>query len=79
MVPKQCRSTLLHLAHDIPLAGHLGIEKTKKRLLHHYYWPGIFPDVAKYCRTCEACQKSRTKKAGVKAKLIPMPILDEPF
>ncbi|XP_070576386.1 uncharacterized protein [Ptychodera flava] len=79
VVPRQCRATLLRLAHDIPLAGHLGVEKTKTRLLQHYYWPGIFPDVAKYCRTCEACQKAATRKAGIKAKLIPMPVLEEPF
>ncbi|XP_077987242.1 uncharacterized protein LOC144441327 [Glandiceps talaboti] len=79
VVPKHCRETLLRLAHDIPLAGHLGVEKTKRRLLQHYYWPGIFPDVASYCRTCEACQKAANRKAGVKAKLIPMPVLEEPF
>ena len=40
VLPLQCRSTVLKLAHDIPAACHLGINKTKDRVLQHYYWPG---------------------------------------
>ena len=36
MVPKVARDTALGLAHDIPLAGQLGVEKTKSRVLRHY-------------------------------------------
>ena len=30
VLPTQCCNTVLHLAHDIPLAGHLGKEKTSQ-------------------------------------------------
>ncbi|XP_070576339.1 uncharacterized protein [Ptychodera flava] len=79
VVPAECRNALLRVSHDIPLSGHLGIEKTKQRLLQYYYWPGIFKDVAEYCRTCSPCQKSARRRASEKAPLISMPIINIPF
>ena len=69
----------MKLAHDIPWSGHLGIEKTKDRVLQNYYWPGVFKDVADYCRSCPECQKTVCRRRGETAKLGQMPILDEPF
>ena len=69
---------VLRLAHDIPLGGHLGITKTKDRILEQYYWPGVFRSVKQYCRTCEICQRAGSKKPP-KAKLIPMPLIPKPF
>lgn len=79
VVPKVAREGLLRLAHDIPLAGHLGSEKTKDRLLRNYYWPGIFRDVARYCASCTECQKTAKRQSKNKAELIPMPVIEEPF
>ena len=75
VLPAPLRSTVLTLAHDIPMAGHLGKKKTADRLLNRFYWPGLFEE---HCRTCGPCQKSSTR--GVKkAPLVPLPIMDEPF
>ena len=52
VVPLQYRPSILKVAHDIPMAGHLGVTKTKDRILAHFYWPNIFQDVANYCKTC---------------------------
>ena len=78
VLPKKYRPMVLQLAHDIPLGGHMGIKKTKDRILQRYYWPGIFKDVAAYCRRCEVCQKSGTRKLP-KAGLVSMPLVDQPF
>ena len=78
VLPRRYRATVLRLAHDIPLRGHLGITKTKDRILARYYWPGVFQDVARYCRTCEVCQRSGTRKLP-KASMIPMPLMERPF
>ena len=76
--PRKCRSTVLELSHAIPIAGHCGKEKTRQRLLRRFYWPTIFQDVEKYCRSCSVCQRASTR--GVKrAPLIPLPIISEPF
>jgi hypothetical protein len=41
-VPVAGRDAILKIAHDIPLAGHPGIERTKARVLQNFYWPGVF-------------------------------------
>ena len=33
VLPQECRQTVLELGHEIPLAGHLGKEKTRQRIL----------------------------------------------
>ena len=58
VVPHCLCMEVLHQSHDEPMAGHLGINKTRERVLGKFYWPGIFKDVATYCRTCDACHKS---------------------
>ena len=78
MLPQQCRQAVLQLAHDVPMAGHMGITRTKDRLLQRYYWPGAFTDTANYCRSCEVCQKSNSK-CPTKAKMISMPLIEQPF
>ena len=78
MLPQQCRELVMRLSHDVPMAGHLGITKMKDRILQRYYWPGIFKDVANYCRGCEVCQRSTPRKPA-KAGLVPIPIVTHPF
>ena len=78
VLPQQCRERVLSLAHSIPMAGHLGKEKTRKRIMQHFYWPTIYKDVEHFCRCCRQCQKSFNK--GVpKAPLVPLPIVSTPF
>ncbi len=38
-VPKVIRSELISRQHDDPLAGHFGIEITRKLIARKYYWP----------------------------------------
>lgn len=78
VVPFRCRKELLKLAHTTPFAGHLGKTKTTQRLLQRFYWPGIFRDVADYCRSCSICQKAGPKRA-IRAPLVPLPIIATPF
>ena len=76
---KQIVDKLLQIAHDVPLGGHLGNRKTRQRILQSFFWPGIFIDVAHYCRTCAVCQKTVKKGKVFKAPLISIPPVDEPF
>ena len=78
VLPKECRLVVLRLAHDVPMAGHLGITKTKDRILQRYYWPGIFTEVARYCKSCEICQKSQPRRPA-RAEMVPMPLVSPPF
>ena len=42
VLPLQCRKIVLKLAHEIPLSGHLGKEKTSTRVLQRFYWPTLY-------------------------------------
>ena len=41
VVPQLLRAKLLHIAHDLPTSGHLGIKKTYDRLARHSFWLGM--------------------------------------
>ncbi|XP_075141564.1 uncharacterized protein LOC142217269 [Leptodactylus fuscus] len=79
VVPQPYRAELSRIAHDIPLAGHLGVTKTKARLSHLFYWPRMGKDVARYCCSCDTCQRMGKAGQSSKAPMIPMPIITEPF
>ncbi|XP_064399260.1 uncharacterized protein LOC135345747 [Halichondria panicea] len=78
VLPRHCREEVLKLAHSVPLAGHMGKEKTARRILQRFYWPTLYQDVAKYCKGCLTCQKS-TQSRTKRAPLIPLPTIQEPF
>ena len=78
VLPTQCRKTVLKMAHTIPLAGHMGRDKTARRIQQSFYWPTLFRDVADYCHRCPECQKTDTK-GQQRLPLVPLPIMKEPF
>jgi hypothetical protein len=77
VVPLQYRARIMEMAHDS--SGHLGVQKTKDRVLAHFYWPGVFQDIQKYCRTCDTCQRMDKGRRTRKVPLLPMPVIDVPF
>ncbi|XP_041461225.1 uncharacterized protein LOC121412478 [Lytechinus variegatus] len=80
VVPPQYRAEILRLAHDIPLAGHLGVRKTVARIRAHFYWPGLRKCVSEYCKSCHVCQVVGKPQHHIKpAPLIPIPVFPEPF
>ena len=78
VLPMQCRESVMKIAHSVPMAGHLGRDKTVQRILQRFYWPSVHQDVARFCRTCDACQKVAHKNVAP-VPLIPLPIVDVPF
>ena len=66
IVPHALRQAILHLNHDVPGAGHLGISKTTHRVRKSFMWYGLTTDVVVYVKSCSVC--NRNKKANVKAK-----------
>ena len=80
VIPKTCRAEVLSLAHERPLAGHFGINKTHEKIIRHFYWPGIRKDVVEFCRTCHVCQMvGKPNQSISKAPSSPIPAFDEPF
>ena len=80
VMPKCFRKDVLNLAHNSPLAGHLGVNKTYRKVLTHFYWPGLKRDVVNYCKSCHACQVAgKPNQKPIAVPLKPIPAIDEPF
>ena len=68
------RAKLLAEAHDVPIAGHLGRQKTLERLSRGFYWPHMQNSVEDYVRTCPACQVNKSTNRKPMGLLSPLPI-----
>ena len=80
IIPQRYRETVLSLAHDTPMAGHMGVGKTHRRVLQYFYWPGISRDIKQYCRSCQVCQSvGKPNQKPAVAPLKPIPVAGEPF
>lgn len=79
LVPEGQRQAVLRLAHDSILAGHLGVRKTKEKVLSEFWWPGLEKDIRSYCRSCDVCQKTVAKGRVSALPLGKMPVIDRPF
>ena len=56
VVPMSHRPEILNLAHETPMAGHLGVNKTYHKILNHFFWLGLKSDVFQHCKSCHTCQ-----------------------
>ena len=80
VVPRAYRPKILDLAHETPMSGHLGINKTYHKILYHFFWPGLKSDVSQHCKSCHTCQMvGKPNQTIPKACLQPIPAFDEPF
>ena len=80
VVPESYRQEIISMAHDTPLSGHLGVNKTYHKISQHFYWPNMKNDVAKFCRSCHTCQMvGKPNQTIPKAHLQPIPAFEEPF
>ena len=80
VVPSVYRPHVLSIAHESKWSGHLGVNKTYKLILKHFFWPGLKTDVAKFCRCCHVCQLAGKPNQKIPpAPLHPIPAIGEPF
>ena len=80
VVPRAYRPEILNLAHETPMSGHLGVNKTYHKILNHSFWPGLKSDISQHCKSCHTCQMvGKPNQTIPKAYLQPIPAFDEPF
>jgi hypothetical protein len=79
VVPLKYRRSILSVAHDFPLAAHIGVNKTKHNLLSRFYWPGLHRDVLQYCNSCDKCQKICKTVKKSKVPMVIMPTATRPW
>jgi hypothetical protein len=80
VVPQSHRHSIISITHEHPLGGHMGVNKTVKRIMQHFYWPMMRKDVVLFCKTCHTCQMIGKPNQSIPvAPLHPIPAFDEPF
>lgn len=55
------RLKILEENHDIPIAGHMGFEKTYNNVARHYWWPNMGKLVKQFVQSCDYCQRAKGK------------------
>ena len=61
LVPRSQRADVLRAVHGSDLSRHIGVRKTKEKLMFGYWWPGVEKDIRSYCKSCKACHKTVNK------------------
>lgn len=79
VLPKDLRPTVLRVAHESILAGHLATKKTFDRIVMEFHWPGIYADVKRFVQSCDNCQRSAPKGRTSKVPVTEVPLIQEPF
>ena len=79
MAPKSLRHKVMEVAHDSMFGGHLDTKKTEDWIQTNFYWPVMHQDVTSFCRSCDVCQKTVTKRSNPHAPWGEMPLVDLPF
>ena len=62
--------------HDTPLTGHPGHWRTTELISQSYWWPGMGRYIAKYVKTCDLSNQTKTIPASAIGKLLPNCIPD---
>ena len=74
LVPRKLKKEVLQAMHDAPLSGHLGIKKTREKILQRYYWFQLRDDIEGYVRKCDIFMSIKGPgQKPVKAPLGEMP------
>ena len=60
--PKELRPTVIR---DTHIQHHAGINKTYRRLLLNWYWPGMSGDIRRAVNRCEVCQMAKISRKQV--------------
>ncbi|KAL2092949.1 hypothetical protein ACEWY4_010261 [Coilia grayii] len=78
VVPTKLRGRVLEMGHDIPWSGHLSLSKTYDRIAARFYWPGLYTDVQRFCKSCPTCQLTSNRRTSP-YPLQPLPVIETPF
>ena len=70
LVPKCLRKEALHSCHDILMSGHLGMNKTIKKIKGKFYWYLIGRDIKMHIKSCTDCSKNKMPRKKSKAPLV---------
>ena len=69
IVPLVMRKEVLFQMHDSLLSGHLGLKKTKEKILQRFYWYSLKDDVTICIQKCDTCAADKRPKKTPRAPL----------
>ena len=75
---RDLKLALLRDAHDAPIAGHPGTDRTFASLRRFYFWPNMLQEVIDYVRSCRSCQLVKPAPAPM-APQTTFPLPRHPF
>ena len=59
---KKLRNEIISALHNDPLAGHLSVDITVRRIEDRFYWESIREDVVEYIKKCNFCGRNKPAK-----------------
>ena len=59
VVPEFLKGTVLEFCHNKGMAGHMGIEKTKSRILERAIWYNLRNSCEEYVKGCAVCNRQK--------------------
>jgi hypothetical protein len=71
--------TVLKRYHDLAIAGHQGIRRTKTKLKEYYFWPQMDQDIERYISTCITCQRNADRNTNLPGLLHPLEVPTDRF
>ena len=78
--PEAYRPEILRVGHSMPMAGHMGQEKTYQRVSRYFFfWLHLHKEIKDFCATCPQCQLVAHKLITDRAPLNLIPVVSEPF
>ena len=70
IIPKVMTEEIMKALHDLPSAGHLGVNKMTDKVRQRYYWKGWREDIEDHCRRCTKCAEHNSARKKAKAPLM---------
>ena len=79
VVPKCLWGKISKLTHDVAVRSHMGIVKTRDKILRYFWWPSIHKRVKQYVRTYDVCQGNDKTCKERKASMVCPPVISKIF
>ena len=75
----ECKLMIVQLAHDDPISGHLGINRTIELVSREFYFPGYKEFIKEFINSCETCARCKPKRHLPYGLLKPLEIPSKPW
>ena len=59
ILPQELKERAMTLNHNLPSAGHQGVQRTKERIKEKFFWYGMSKDINQFVLGCEVCNQNK--------------------